>query len=67
MHFLPPQPPPAEPTTYLVSREDVLWGRPIFRAPALTVFTAPELFRPRAPVFAARRFRALARKKPAHS
>jgi hypothetical protein len=57
--------PPA--TSYVVAREDVQWGRPIFRAPALTVFTAPELLRPRAPVFPARRFRALARKKPSHA
>ena len=66
MYLQPPEQPPAAPapTTYVVAREDV-WGRPIFRAPALTVFTSPELLRPRAPVFPARRFRASARKKPA--
>lgn len=66
MHLPPPQL-PAEPpaATYVVAREDG-WGRPIFRAPALTVFTSPELLRPRAPVFPARRFRAtMARKKKA--
>jgi hypothetical protein len=62
MDLPPPQPPPAERTTHTVARADVQWGRPIFRAPALTVFTA---FRPPAPVFTARHFRALARKKPA--
>ena len=66
MHLPPPEQPPAPPAaTYVVAREDVLWGRPIFRAPALTVFTAPELLRPRAPVFPARHFRAMARKQPA--
>jgi len=43
-------------------REDV-WGRPIFRAPALTVFTSPELLHPRGPVFPVRRFRANAARK----
>jgi hypothetical protein len=63
MHLPPPQPPAESVSaTYVAAREDVLWGRPIFRAPALTVFTAPELLRPEAPVFPVRTFRSLHRK-----
>ncbi len=66
MFLHPPQHPPAPAhSTYTVGREDVLWGRPIFRAPALTVFTAPEFMRNGAPVFPVRHFRAVSRKKSA--
>lgn len=62
MH-LPPPHPPAEPTAATMAVREDVWGRPIFRAPALTVFTAPELLRPRSPVFPARRFRATSARK----
>lgn len=62
MHLPPPQP-PAEPSAATMAVREDVWGRPIFRAPALTVFTSPELLHPRGPVFPVRRFRANAARK----